>query len=67
MCRGGGGGDQPARFPPFFVAAGRRRWPGPATPAAGPRPVFIAGAPRSGTTLVEQILSSHPAIAAGDE
>ncbi|WP_345772061.1 sulfotransferase, partial [Azospirillum formosense] len=49
------------------MAAGRRRWPGPATPAAGPRPVFIAGAPRSGTTLVEQILSSHPAIAAGDE
>ncbi len=23
--------------------------------------------PRSGTTLVEQIVSSHPAIAAGDE
>ena len=24
------------------------------------RPVFIAGAPRSGTTLVEQIIASHP-------
>jgi tetratricopeptide (TPR) repeat protein len=26
------------------------------------RPVFIVGMPRSGTTLVEQILSSHPAV-----
>ena len=26
------------------------------------RPVFIVGMPRSGTTLTEQILSSHPAI-----
>ena len=26
------------------------------------RPVFIVGMPRSGTTLVEQIVSSHPAI-----
>ena len=30
-------------------------------------PVFIVGMPRSGTTLIEQILSSHPAIAAGGE
>ena len=37
---------------------------------AGPEddmPVFIVGMPRSGTTLVEQILSSHPAVAAGGE
>jgi tetratricopeptide (TPR) repeat protein len=27
-----------------------------------PRPVFIVGLPRSGTTLVEQILASHPQI-----
>ena len=27
-----------------------------------PRPVFIVGMPRSGTTLVEQILASHPAV-----
>ena len=31
------------------------------------RPVFILGLPRSGTTLVEQILSSHPGVAAGGE
>jgi Flp pilus assembly protein TadD len=30
-------------------------------------PVFVIGMPRSGTTLVEQILSSHSAIVAGDE
>jgi tetratricopeptide (TPR) repeat protein len=39
-----------------------------ATPAqSGPRPVFIVGFPRSGTTMVEQILSAHPLISAGDE
>ena len=31
------------------------------------RPLFIVGMYRSGTTLVEQILSSHPDIAAGGE
>jgi tetratricopeptide (TPR) repeat protein len=31
------------------------------------KPVFIVGMPRSGTTLVEQILSSHPAVGAGGE
>jgi tetratricopeptide (TPR) repeat protein len=32
-----------------------------------PQPIFIIGFPRSGTTLVEQILASHGAIAAGGE
>lgn len=31
------------------------------------RPVFIVGLPRSGTTLVEQILASHPRVHAGGE
>jgi len=30
-------------------------------------PVLILGMPRSGTTLVEQVLSSHPAVGAGGE
>jgi Flp pilus assembly protein TadD len=30
-------------------------------------PVFIVGLPRSGTTLVERIISSHPAINSGGE
>ena len=41
-------------------------------PRAGVRddvaqPLFILGFPRSGTTLVEQTLSAHPRISAGDE
>jgi hypothetical protein len=40
--------------------------PGPAGPGDD-LPVFIVGMPRSGSTLVEQILSSHPAVAAGGE
>jgi len=31
------------------------------------RPLFIVGLPRSGTTLVEQILDSHPDVAGGGE
>ena len=31
------------------------------------RPIFIFGMPRSGTTLVEQILSAHPDVRAGGE
>ena len=30
-------------------------------------PIFILGMPRSGTTLIEQIISSHPKVHAGDE
>lgn len=30
-------------------------------------PIFIVGLPRSGTTLAEQILASHPLVAAGGE
>ena len=41
-------------------------------PRAGVRkdvaqPIFIVGFPRSGTTMIEQTLSAHPEIAAGDE
>ncbi len=33
-------------------------------PVKGPVPIFIVGMPRSGTTLAEQILASHPLVAA---
>jgi hypothetical protein len=36
-------------------------------PAEMPSPIFIVGFPRSGTTMVEQMLSAHPNISAGDE
>ena len=45
---------------PFFAA--RRQWGEPCA-----RPIFILGMPRSGTTLIEQILSSHPQVCAGGE
>ncbi|HVW92691.1 MAG TPA: sulfotransferase [Devosia sp.] len=43
-----------------------RRLPA-AKPRAGARPVFVVGMPRSGTTLVETILSRHPEVFAGGE
>jgi len=50
-----------ARFTPEVIArAADRGNPDPA-------PVLIIGLPRSGTTLTEQILSAHPAVAAGGE
>ncbi|NMP30276.1 hypothetical protein HII17_01775 [Thalassotalea sp. M1531] len=33
----------------------------------GEKAIFICGLPRSGTTLVEQIIASHPQVNAGDE
>ena len=42
------------------TAARLRSWPR-ATPASA-RPVFIVGMPRSGTSLIEQVLASHPDV-----
>jgi tetratricopeptide (TPR) repeat protein len=50
-----------AATPPGFVA--RQPHPG----VDDPTPILIIGMPRSGTTLVEQVLSSHPQVAAGGE
>lgn len=39
-----------------------------ATPAPGsPRPIFICGMFRSGSTLIEQVLARHPRVTAGGE
>jgi len=45
-----------ASFTPDFITR-RRGWVNP-----DPRPVFVVGLPRSGTTLVEQILASHSKV-----
>ncbi len=39
----------------------------PTNPDTDERPVFIVGMPRSGTSLVEQILAAHPSVHAGGE
>jgi hypothetical protein len=44
-----------------------RKLVGEAVGASGPIPVFVTGFHRSGTTLTEQILSSHPQIGAAGE
>ena len=55
-----------ARLKGFFTSTRLRVLPR-ASVAPGPQPIFIIGFPRSGTTLVEQTLTAHPAIEAGDE
>jgi tetratricopeptide (TPR) repeat protein len=55
-----------ARYTGESCTDARRMLATPACPGDD-LPVLIVGMPRSGTTLVEQILSSHPAIAAGGE
>ena len=42
-------------------------FPSKLPPIDGPTPIFIVGMPRSGTTLVEQILASHSQVEATDE
>ena len=55
------------RLKRFFIADRLRTLPRAGIVETSPKPLFILGFPRSGTTLVEQMLSSHPRIAAGDE
>lgn len=50
-----------AQFSPDYLAALR------AGGDPSPLPIMVLGMPRSGTTLVEQILSSHPAIEGAGE
>jgi tetratricopeptide (TPR) repeat protein len=51
----------------FFTSGRLRLIPRASVRSDAPQPVFILGFPRSGTTLVEQTLTAHPKIAAGDE
>ncbi len=50
-----------ATFTPEFLA---QSW---SLGSASDVPILVVGMPRSGTTLVEQVVSSHPGIAAGGE
>jgi tetratricopeptide (TPR) repeat protein len=55
------------RLKSFFTERRMSILPRAATRDDTAQPIFILGFPRSGTTLVEQTLSAHPRISAGDE
>lgn len=58
-----------ARWKNFFTPENWKRLRSVPLPSGdlGPCPVFIVGFPRSGTSLLEQILGSHPRIAPAGE
>jgi tetratricopeptide (TPR) repeat protein len=51
----------------FFTASRLRILPRASVRSDVAQPIFIVGFPRSGTTMVEQTLTAHPRISAGDE
>lgn len=69
--------DSPAFFtadaPALNVAAPRvsaeqyHRWPQLTAPDTKESPIFVVGFPRSGTTLLEQMLDAHPGLQSMDE
>jgi tetratricopeptide (TPR) repeat protein len=56
-----------SRLAAFFISGRMQILPRASIRADTAQPIFIVGFPRSGTTMVEQMLSAHPAINAGDE
>jgi tetratricopeptide (TPR) repeat protein len=55
------------RLKGFFTRSRMSLLPRARVQENGPQPIFIVGYPRSGTTMVEQTLTAHPAVSAGDE
>ncbi len=53
----------------FAIESYEHRWSGQAgsESSTSSRPLFVVGMPRSGTTLVEQILAAHPAVSGAGE
>lgn len=58
--------QQTRDIPNHFTPALLNQTPLPSD-AKNAHPIFICGLPRSGTTLVEQIISTHSMVTAGDE
>jgi Flp pilus assembly protein TadD len=52
---------------PEVTAEQYAKWPQYAAPDAKHSPVFVVGFPRSGTTLLEQMLDAHPGLQSMDE
>jgi len=59
--------DQNRRLTAFFLRGRMELLPRAAVQVQKPQPVFIVGYPRSGTTMVEQTITAHPLVSAGDE
>ena len=55
------------RLKGFFTRSRMTILPRAAVREDVPQPIFIVGYPRSGTTMVEQTLTAHPKVSAGDE
>jgi tetratricopeptide (TPR) repeat protein len=55
------------RLKAFFVAPRLKILPRAGVRSDVAQPIFIVGFPRSGTTMIEQTLTAHPQISAGDE
>lgn len=59
---------QPLKTSTLWVSAEQRAgWRPVAAPSTAESPVFVVGFPRSGTTMLEQMLDAHPALQAMDE
>jgi Flp pilus assembly protein TadD len=56
-----------SRLASFFTAGRLQTLPRASVRTDVAQPIFVLGFPRSGTTLLEQTLSAHPRIVAGDE
>ena len=56
-----------SRLSRFFSRPTIEKLPVATVRAAIPQPIFIVGSPRSGTTLLERVLSCHSAVVAGGE
>ncbi len=56
-----------ARLKRFFIPETLALLPRARVRTAVPQPVFVMGFPRSGTTLIEQVLTSHSAVRPGGE
>jgi tetratricopeptide (TPR) repeat protein len=59
--------DLAARLKGFFTRQRMSLIPRAERNTRYPQPVFVVGFPRSGTTMVEQTITAHPEISAGDE
>lgn len=51
----------------LFAAAARTTAPAPSSSSSGEAPIFIVGLPRTGTTLLDRILSSHSEVSSAGE